>query len=143
MANNFIKISEVEIIPMLERMGAKLIRKMPDEIAFSFQGISIMIFLEREIEVYGVVSSSKSNKEVYLSEILSDYLKIENEGMYYLSERFSMESCLRKLGDLIVSKIFPLIANGRIIEAMNIVMLKREAGLRMYYEGLIGKIEKC
>ena len=139
MINSFSKTSEIEIIPMLKKMGAKLIRKMPKEIVFSFKGIEVSIYLEREIEVYGVVSSSKSKQKVYLSEILLDYLKIENEGMYHLSERFSLELCLRKMGDLIALKIFPLISSGRIIEAMNLVMVVRKEGLRKYYEGLIEK----
>lgn len=137
MSNDFIKISEIEMIPIVEEMGATLIKKMPNEIVFSFKGIELSIYLEREFEVYGAVTSSKSKQSIYLSELLSEYLNVEDKAVYHLSERFSMEMCIRKLVDIITAKIFPLIVNGRIIEAMNIVMSKREEGLCKYNDDLV------
>ena len=107
--NNFIKASEIEIIPILEQMGAKLIKKIPNEIAFSFKEIDLSIYLEREYEVYGTVSSSQLKQTVYISELLSDYLNIEDKAIYNLSERSSMEVCLRKLVDIITLMYYRLL----------------------------------
>jgi hypothetical protein len=68
---------------------------------------------------------------------MSDYFNTDVKSTYQISERYSLELFVRKLVDIIIIRIFPLIENGKIFEAMNTVMVKREEGLRKYNEGLI------
>ncbi|MDI6619876.1 MAG: hypothetical protein QME45_14700 [Clostridiales bacterium] len=139
LANNFIKIAEVEIIPIFEQIGAKLTKKTPTEISFSFPKIELSFYLESEFEVYGVISSKELKQSVYLSEVMSDYFNIDEKVVYQISERISLELCIRKLVGIVTTKILPLIADGKIYEAMNIVMSKRKEDLHKYNESLIEK----
>jgi hypothetical protein len=130
--HELIEISEIELIPLLEQQGAKVVRKSPTEIAFLIKDMKLAIYLDRYFEVYGNVSSLKTKQSVSFSELLSDYLNVQDSASYQLSERFPMKSCLKKFSNLIISRILPLIIDGRIDAAISLVMLKREERLRLY-----------
>jgi len=144
LVNDFIKTSEREMIPALESLGALLIRKTSDEIAFCYRGIELSICRrERKIEIYGVVSLPKFDT-VYVAEVLKNYLNDKEKGVYFLSDRFPMELCIKRFTEIMAFKIFPLINDGRITEAVETITLKRKEGLRKYKEGLIEiKAEKA
>lgn len=136
---SFIKTAETEILPIFEQIGAKLTKKTPTEISFSFSEIELSFYFEREFEVYGVISSKELKQSVYLSEVMSDYFNTDAKAAYQISERFSLELCMRKLVGIVTTKILPLIEEGKIYEVMNTVMLKRKEDLRKYDESLIEK----
>jgi len=139
LTNSFIKIAESEMAPILKQMGAKLTKKTPTEISFSFSKLELSFYLEREFEVYGVISSEELKQSVYLSEVMSDYFNTDEKAVYQISESFSLELCMRKFVGIVTTKILPLIEEGKIYEAMNTVMLKRKENLRKYNESLIEK----
>jgi hypothetical protein len=139
MSNAFIKTIEIDIIPIFEKIGAKVLKKTPNEAAFLFKDMEISIYLERGFEVYATILSLKLNKSVYLSEILSDYLNLRDRGIYHLSDRFTMEMCVKNIVDIIISEVVPLVLDGRINEAINTITLKRKEDLGKYYEDLAEK----
>jgi len=139
MSNAFIKTIEIDIKPVFEKIGAKIIKKTPNEATFLLKDIEISIYLERKSEVYVTILSLKLNKSVYLSEILSDYLNLRDRGIYYLSDRFTMEMCMKNIVDIITSEIVPLVLDGRINEVINTITLKRKEDLGKYYEDLAAK----
>jgi hypothetical protein len=139
LVDNFIKAAEIEIIPVLEKTGAKLIKKAENEIILSIREIELHIYLERTIELYGVVSSPQLKQSVYLSEIMEDYLGIGEKSIYQISERFPMDLCMNRLMSVVTNKLWPLITDERIYEAINIVMQKRKERIDKYNESLIEK----
>lgn len=139
MLNHFLKAVENEMIPVFEQLGAKVLKKQSTQVTFIFKDVAMSICLERDAEVYVVVSTFAINGSVYLSELLSDFLNVEDKGIYHLSERFTIEDCMRKLAFILTSKIFPLIIDGNILEAMKIIISNRKEGLRKYNQGIIEK----
>lgn len=137
LTNSFINAAEIEIVPILEQMGAKLIKKTPNEISFSLKEIELSIYFEREFEVYGVISSAKSKQPIYVSEVISDYFNTDEKAVCQISERFPLELCMKKIVGILATKILPLIEDGKIYAAIDTVVLKRKEALHKYNESLI------
>jgi hypothetical protein len=142
MSIDFLKAAEKEIIPTLELLGMDLMKKSANEITFSFEEFEFSFFMERELEVYGMISFPQLKQTIYFSELLTDYFHIDGISSYMLSERFPLELCLRKLVLVLTTNLLPLIKEGKIDVALNIVMAKRQERLHLYNDNLIEKEAK-
>jgi len=142
LSNDFTTAAEFEMIPRLEKTGAKLVKGTLNEVSFSLKDFLLSIYVERNCEVYAVVTSLKIKQSVSLSELLLDYLNVDDKGLYHLSDRYTIKSCMKNITDTIISKILPLILDGTIYEAINTVLSKRKEELLRYNESLIEKEAK-
>ena len=142
MLNTFIITVENEIKPIFEKIGATLSKVTPSGVTFSLKNAEISIWLEREIEVYATVQSLDTNKTVYLSEILSDYLNSKSQGIFHSSDSFTVQMCVRSITNIITTEVVPLIFDGRINEVISAIVLKRKEGLDKYYENIAEKEAK-
>lgn len=140
MLSEFVRTIENDINPVFIKKGAKLIEVTPTKATFLLEKVEISIYNEREFEIYATIFSLKQDKFVYLSELLSDYLHVSERGIYFWSDKFSINMCIKKIVNIIVSVVIPLILDGKINDAINEVISKREEGLIKYYESQTEKV---
>lgn len=136
---NFCKEIENEILPIINKIGARITIKTPTQLSFDFLEVEISFYLENEFELYAVVSDKNSAQSVYLSELMLYFFKSNEMSVFQISDNDSLHLGIKILANILTGKIIPILEDRRISEVMSIVMQARNDNLRLYNESLIEK----
>lgn len=134
MSNRLVDAINAYMLPMFERAGLSFKSASENEVLFIIDDVQIAIYLDRGPEIYAAISASGLEDEATLSDVMAQYLNVHENGSYFLSADFSLEAGLKKIADLVIDNIIPLIKQNKIEEAIRTIANNRAQSLLEYYE---------
>jgi hypothetical protein len=122
------------MLPKFENAGLSLKSASENEALFIIDDVQIAIYLDRGPEIYAAISASGLEDEATLSDVMAQYLNVHENGSYILSAEFSLKAGLKKITDLVIDNIIPLIKQNKIEGAIKTIANNRTQNLLEYYE---------